>query len=53
MVKNAESDTILNDIMDTNFNPEIMATSDDFKEIDGLLALDDIEFETTELYLME
>ena len=32
--------------MDTKFEPEIVATADDFFEIDQLVQLDDIEFET-------
>ena len=39
--------------MDTKFEPEIVATADDFFEIDQLVQLDDIEFETQEEFLME
>ena len=53
MVKNEEHDTIINDIMVINFSPEIQASAEDFLEIDRLISFDDIEFETSEQFLME
>lgn len=35
--------------MDNNdFKPEIIATAEDFSEIENLIEMDDIEFETNE-----
>jgi hypothetical protein len=52
-IQNVDTESILYDIMNTNFKSEIVATRDDFQEIDRLITLDDIEFETSEQYLME
>ena len=43
---NDESDNVIKDILDTKFEPNIVASADDFVEIERLMSLDDIEFET-------
>ena len=50
---NDESDNVIKDILDTKFEPNIVASADDFVEIERLMSLDDIEFETQEEFLME
>ena len=50
---NDESDDVIKDIMNTKFEPNIIASADDFVEIERLISLDDIEFETQEEFLME
>jgi hypothetical protein len=48
LLNNDESDNVIKDIMDTKFKPEIIASAEDFQEIERLISLDDIEFETSE-----